>query len=491
MVYRCATGLFQQLAGATPLRIQNKLFLALMAISALLVLVMLGLMRWSVAHGMLDYVNLREAARLEPLLSELADHYQQEGNWHALRQNPRQFERLLGRSQDAAQRPPLPPSMMVGGEVQEHGQVAPRDGRHRPHRVRFALLDGDQQVVLGKRLRFEDRRSLPIVVSDEVVGWLALPSRKRLTEGYELRFVEQQGEALLAIGLLVTGLALLFAYLLSRHLLQPISALAGAASAMTQGNYAPVINLSRRDELGQLARDVNELAAALAQSDAARKHWFADVSHELRTPLAILYAEIEAMLDGMRPIDEAAVRSLQQEISQLNTLVDDLYTLSNADLGALQYHKTWLDLNALVARQVAVHRTAMSAAGLDLQLVEHTAAIELCGDRARLCQLLDNLLVNSCKYTDAPGQVMVSLELKRHAAVIRVEDSAPGVPDEAHGALFEHLYRVDQSRNRATGGSGLGLAICRRIVAAHDGEVAAGSSALGGLAITVTLPLGN
>jgi two-component system sensor histidine kinase BaeS len=100
-----------------------------------------------------------------------------------------------------------------------------------------------------------------------------------------------------------------------------------------------------------------------------------------------------------------------------------------------------------------------------------------------------NLLENSARYTDRGGKVRVTLRTLAGRAVVEFDDSAPGVSGEALSRLFERFYRVESSRNRANGGTGLGLAICRSIVAAHSGDVSAAPSALGGLRVTVRLPL--
>jgi two-component system sensor histidine kinase BaeS len=111
-------------------------------------------------------------------------------------------------------------------------------------------------------------------------------------------------------------------------------------------------------------------------------------------------------------------------------------------------------------------------------------------DPQRIDQLLSNLLENSLRYTDAPGRVAVHLAAGGPGNVtLRIEDSAPGVPEADHAHLFEPLYRADASRSRRLGGSGLGLAICRAIVRSHGGQIEAGSSPLGGLRVVVTLPL--
>jgi two-component system sensor histidine kinase BaeS len=110
------------------------------------------------------------------------------------------------------------------------------------------------------------------------------------------------------------------------------------------------------------------------------------------------------------------------------------------------------------------------------------------GDEDRLQQLLSNLLDNSRKYTQSGGSVSVRVDSQPDGVELIVEDSAPGVPQAALPKLFDHLFRVEDSRSRAGGGSGLGLAICQRIVAAHQGSISASASPLGGLAIRVLLP---
>ncbi|MGD9388557.1 MAG: ATP-binding protein, partial [Gammaproteobacteria bacterium] len=111
------------------------------------------------------------------------------------------------------------------------------------------------------------------------------------------------------------------------------------------------------------------------------------------------------------------------------------------------------------------------------------------GDPDRLGQLVTNLAENALRYTDAPGRIEVAARREDGYAVLEISDSAPGVPDDALPRLFERFFRAEGSRSRASGGTGLGLAICRNIVEAHGGTIAASNSRLGGVTITVRLPL--
>ncbi|HKJ94219.1 MAG TPA: ATP-binding protein, partial [Gammaproteobacteria bacterium] len=144
---------------------------------------------------------------------------------------------------------------------------------------------------------------------------------------------------------------------------------------------------------------------------------------------------------------------------------------------------------AMIAETGDRWRNRLEDGGLALSVDLPEVAVEINADERRLQQLLDNLLENSLRYTERGGRVRVGLTVGDGGAVVSLEDSAPGVPEEALQRLFERLYRVEVSRSRESGGAGLGLAICRNIARAHGGEVEAYASPLGGLGIRVTLPL--
>jgi two-component system sensor histidine kinase BaeS len=236
-----------------------------------------------------------------------------------------------------------------------------------------------------------------------------------------------------------------------------------------------------------LSRDFNHLAVTLEQSREARRKWGADIAHELRTPLSILRGEIQAMQDGVRATTPQALDSLQTECARLGGLIEDLYHLSLADAGALDYRFEVLDLDEIVADAIDAHKDACAAKGLELTSdVQPHAIVD--GDARRLSQLLDNLLTNSQRYTDAPGRIRVAITSDAKFARLIVDDTAPGVPPSALPQLFDRLFRVESSRSRAVGGAGLGLSIAKAIVEAHHGRIVAEASPLGGLRIVVELP---
>ena len=463
------------------MRIQNKLLLVLVLSSSLVVIIMFALVQRSLDRGMLEYANTKMVAQLQPVTETLAALYEKQGNWQVVRDKPKLLRQaLLPVIRDKKMRHLLPPP-------------SKHDKNERKSKVYgVALVDSQGKLVAGQIHRHSKSTRIPIHSSQQAVGWLVLPKRRSLTDGFELRFIEQQTKALAAISAVVLLVAFMVALPLSRHFVQPIKKLAASTLKLTQGNYDLSLDTQRQDELGQLARDFNNMASTLKTNENNRKRWLANTSHELRTPLAILRGELEAMLDGVRPINADNIQSAQQEVLHLAKLIDDLYQLSNADLGSLRYQKTTLDLVELLEKAAATHRPLFEQQGLCLEMNIAADHALVWADLDRLQQLFNNLLANSQKYTDGSdskkGHVIVSLTSINTRHTITIEDSPPGVPDAALPQLFDHLYRVENSRNRATGGSGLGLAICQQIVAAHDGNISAEHSELGGLKITVQLP---
>ena len=355
-------------------------------------------------------------------------------------------------------------------------------------RLRLRLLDENDHPVFGPREVDGAETRRDIVWQDQVVGYLVLRKSSEivdeLAEGFEL----DQRQTYILITLLALLLATAASMVLARRLLKPVHQLAAGARALGSGAYGTRIETSRTDELGRLAEDFNRLALTLARNEEIRQRWIADISHELRTPLAVLRSEIEALVDGIREATPDRLQSLQQEVINISELVNDLYELALSDIGALDYRREPLDLAEIIEQTAEAFGPRFAASGLTLHnRVDHP--LPMLGDRRRLQQLFTNLLENSQRYTQPGGRVEIVPEKANGECKLVLQDSAPGVPDEALGQLFDRLYRVDKSRSRQLGGAGLGLAICRNIVDAHSGHIEAGHSPLGGLAIHIRLPL--
>jgi two-component system sensor histidine kinase BaeS len=330
-------------------------------------------------------------------------------------------------------------------------------------------------------------RRQPIRWAGEVVGYIMLYPVRRLDQETDLRFEADLLRTLWVIAALILLVAGFAGRRLSRSLLAPVRDLASGARALAAGRYGTRLHLTRSDEFGALGRDFNRLAEALEQARSARQRWLADVAHELRTPLTVLRGELEALEDGVRPLTPQNLGSLNTEVRQLGRLVEDLHALALADAGALAFEYEPCQPQRLLEDAFARHQRRFEEAGLALGLDPGPSDFTLSLDPLRIAQLLDNVLENALRYTDAPGEVRLRLEPEGQGARLIVEDSAPGVSDEAREAMFTRFWRQEASRARASGGAGLGLAIVRRISRAHEGDAFAEPSPLGGVRISILL----
>jgi two-component system, OmpR family, sensor histidine kinase BaeS len=460
-------------------RIHHRLFLAFLAATAAAVLCMFLIMQWSMNRGFVRYVNTVEEERIERLAAGLEQGWAENRSWDFLQEDPGVWMRLF--------------VMAQGGDSEEARIAIERwEGSGRPPGAllrRTLLLDAERNVVLGQARKQGEMTFRPLVVDGGTVGYLGQSQRRDLTQIHELRFVQQQKLTMALIGGVVLLVSALLSLPLAYRLVRPIKEIASATHRLAAGEYAARVPVTSSDEMGRLARDFNELALTLEKNEKARRGWVADISHELRTPLSVLRGEIEALQDGVRRPTPEALRSLHTEVMQLTRLVDDLYQLSLSDLGALTYRKSRVDLVEIVEEAVEPLRDDFARKDLQMQVRLPQEAVVVFADAARLHQLFANLLENALKYTEGPGTVKISLESGSAWATVHILDSAPGVPEEELERLFERLYRVENSRSRATGGAGLGLAICRNIVEGHAGAIEARPSPHGGVWITVKFPL--
>jgi len=230
--------------------------------------------------------------------------------------------------------------------------------------------------------------------------------------------------------------------------------------------------------------------AILSESIERRNQLFADVSHELRTPLSVLKLQIQALEYNLISSKETTFAKLHEKISDLDLLIDDIYQIAQIDAKALKLSIVECELEPIF-KEIITDFSAMaqqSQLAFKYQLCSFEHALFKV-DKRRLKQVLLNLLRNSLKYTDTPGEVLFSVRVNSVSLIITVEDSLPGVKDKDLGRLFERLYRTDNSRSRDSGGSGLGLTIASSIIKLHQGSISANHSEKGGLKMTVTLPL--
>jgi two-component system sensor histidine kinase BaeS len=297
--------------------------------------------------------------------------------------------------------------------------------------------------------------------------------------------------ALLGIPVTVL-LALGVTQLLAVGMTSPLRQMTVAARRMAAGDYDVRVATGSTDEIGELARAFNRMAADLATVDRQRRDLVATVSHELRTPLAALVAVLENLDDRVTEPDPKTIRVALGQAERLSALVADLLDLSRVEAGVVPLERSPVAMAAL-AGEVA-GEVGDAGRGVRLDVAVEPPALEIVADRSRLHQLLVNLVDNAVRHSPEHGRISVTVRRvdgrPADLAEVSVTDEGPGIPETDRERIFERFYRVDAARSRDTGGTGLGLAIVKHVAQGHGGEISLWSDEGTGSTFTLRLPIG-
>ena len=291
--------------------------------------------------------------------------------------------------------------------------------------------------------------------------------------------------------LLATGgvLAIGGGIFLSRRMTAPLDELAGGAAAFGKGDFAHRVTPAGSTELVALATSFNQMAADLEEAEVLRSNLLADVAHELRTPLTVLQGNLRAMLDDVYPLDKTEVARLYDQTRHLNRLVDDLHVLAQAEARQLPLHLEPIDANQLVQSTAELYEALLETRGITLGVILPDIPSMIRADRARITQVLQNLLTNALRHTPPGGTINVKVGQASAAVQIAIGDNGDGIEAEHLPYVFNRFYRTDRARDRDSGGAGLGLALVQAIVESHGGQASVTSAGRGhGSTFTILLP---
>ena len=287
--------------------------------------------------------------------------------------------------------------------------------------------------------------------------------------------------------------------IISRTLLLPIRGMTTAAEAMADGDFSRKIRVESEDEIGILAKTFNDMAAQietmlaeLKKAEMLRREFVANVSHELRTPLTSIRTYAETISDTKEiPIEMESefLRVIINESDRMTRIVQDLLELSRFDsgtsvlsVGRFSLERSIRDVYAAIALEAKRHDQELS-----LELEWRLPSIR--GDRARIEQVLMNIMSNAIKYTPDGGKVDIFSGSAGGKVWVRIEDTGIGIPKEDLIRVFDRFYRVDKARSRESGGTGLGLSIAKEIITKHGGDIQIESTQGVGTSVTITLPV--
>lgn len=292
---------------------------------------------------------------------------------------------------------------------------------------------------------------------------------------------------LAALAFLLLIFAIVWGARTLRRMFTPLDELYKASERVANGDYSVRVEEKGPHEIRSLMKSFNSMAERLHLNDLQRRNMLADISHELRTPITVIQGNVEGILDGLYPADQAHLNSIIEETQILARLVDDLRTLALAESGALHLKREPANLAELIREAIA---------GLDSQAKEKDIRISLTlqggedvrVDPLRIREVLTNLLSNALRYSPRGGEIRVDLTEAGPGAergvTISVQDSGPGIDPAVLPHIFERFYKSSDS-----GGMGLGLSIARYLVEAHGGTIWVESQAAEGTRISFTLPV--
>jgi two-component system, OmpR family, sensor histidine kinase BaeS len=293
---------------------------------------------------------------------------------------------------------------------------------------------------------------------------------------------EHRGPFFFPFGLVVVGVVVFLVVRAGRRFASPVVDVMEAADRVAAGEYEARVQERGPREVRRLGRSFNQMAERLGTNELRRRQLLADVAHELRTPLSVIQANLEALLDGLYPIDEAHLRPVLEETRTMSRLLTDLQTLSTAEAGALALHREPTAPRDLVEAAVASFATQASDASVRLVGRADDDLPELDVDRVRIGEVLANLVANALRHTPAGGEVAVAARLVDGGIDLSVADTGTGIDPERLPNVFDRFSRAPDSP-----GAGLGLAIARSLVEAHGGTIRADSGP-GGTSIAFVLP---
>lgn len=320
---------------------------------------------------------------------------------------------------------------------------------------------------------------------DRTVG----PIPEDLARHLQLAFTDATLTSLL-IGILAATLtALAVSWYVTRRVVDPITAMAQAASDIADGHHgARVTESGLGAEFDALGRAFNQMARDLAATERTRAEILRDLSHELRTPLTTIRGYHEALADGVLPVARETYSVIEAELSRVERLIGDIARVSAVEERRYDLRLQRVHIQELLSTARASATRSFQEHGVTLSCDAPRDCV-VTGDPDRLQEVLANLLENALRHTPAGGEVTVSAACSKDTVRLVVTDTGEGIAAEHLPRIFERFYRVDSGRSRAQGGSGIGLAITRALIEAHGGRISAQSaSADAGSTFTITLP---
>ena len=330
----------------------------------------------------------------------------------------------------------------------------------------------------------------PIIVDNQAVGsvrvWVY--GSDQLLRATDQEFRDKSYQAMILAAIVAILMASVFGFFFARNLVRPIRRMTETAVAIKEGDLSARTDLQGEDEISQLGQTFDAMANAMERDRKLERRLTTDVAHELRTPLMAIQATVEAMVDGVLPVDEQRLMTVDSEVMRLSRLVDQLLKLSRLENRSNPTKKEIVDVGEVVAGIIATHEAYVREAGLTLKY-RADANVLVMGDPDLIRQATANLISNAVRYTDEGGHINVRVRRGESMASIAVQDTGIGLTPEEARMVFQRFWRADSGRDRESGGLGVGLTVVKEIVERHNGWVQVEGRKGEGACFTIHIPL--
>lgn len=338
---------------------------------------------------------------------------------------------------------------------------------------------GDLWLTVAKSFRYQSTNGKDLLVT--VYMHTPVPMVKKL------RYTVIQYFLISVLAAVI--IAFLLWYIFSRRLSKPLKQIKNAAARISNGEFGKRLDIKSRDEIGELAKTFNQMAAALQNLEEMRRGFIANVSHELRTPMTSIRGFIEGILDGTIPPERQShyLTIVKDETIRLNRLVNDLLDLAKMEAGELKLSIMPVDINELLRKCVINLETLLLEKNLSVDADFEEEDLLVRADADAIERVVINLMHNAIKFTPPGGNIKLMTAAQKDNVEVTVKDNGIGIDQEELDMIWDRFYKSDKSRSKDKAGTGLGLAIVRNIINEHGQKVWVESKPGEGTAFTFTL----
>ncbi len=305
----------------------------------------------------------------------------------------------------------------------------------------------------------------PLIHDDEIFGGVMF--NQRVPEIKSVYFFVTN--RILKLLILCMILSLLLFGFLSFKITSPIRRISAAVKEFSKGNFKKRVDYKSSNELGELAKNINDMANSLDNLENLRKSFISDVSHELRTPLTTISGFVEGMIDGTIPEENhnEYLEVVLSETKRLSRLITNLLRLSRMESGEAKLDRTDFDINELVRLALLKFEMMITPKNIDVELNISEGRVMVNADKDNITQVLINLINNAVKFTPEGGSIKIDVSQGRDKVYVSIENTGHGIEPEELSRIWDRFYKADKSRGRDRTGMGLGLYIVKHILSMH------------------------